>query len=69
MNPKRFLGAAVLLGVSAMPSMPVLAGVTVTTMQGTMGRPFNSGSISGFGWNAAAGGSARATGGPLVLTL
>ena len=52
---RRFLSGVVVLGLMAMPAM---AGVTVTPMQGTMGNPFNNGLISGFGWNAAAGGGA-----------
>ena len=62
MNMKRFLSGAVVLGLMAMPAM---AGVTVTPMQGTMGNPFNNGSVSGFGWNAATGGGA----GPLIGNL
>ena len=62
MNMKRFLSGTVVLGLMAMPA---IAGVTVTPMQGTMGNPFNNGSMSGFGWNAAAGGGA----GPLIGNL
>ena len=62
MNMKRFLSGTVVLGLITMPTM---AGVTVTPMQGTMGSPFNNGSVSGFGWNAAAGGGA----GPLIGNL
>ena len=64
---KRFLSGAVLLGLLAMPAMPALAGVTVTPMKGTMGSPFNNGSVIGFGWNAATGGPAA--GGHFLLTL
>ncbi len=59
---KRFLSGILVLGLLVMPTM---AGVTVTPMQGTMGNPFNNGSVSGFGWNAAAGGGA----GPLIGNL
>ena len=50
---KRLLVGTLALGLMAMPA---LAGQTVTAMQGTMGNPFNNGMVSGFGWNAAAGG-------------
>jgi len=53
------------MAMPGMPGVPAMAGVTVTPMQGTMGDPFNNGSISGFGWNAAAGGGA----GPLIGNL
>ena len=65
---RRFLSGAVVLGLMAMPgvpAVPAMAGVTVTPMQGTMGDPFNNGFMSGFGWNAAAGGGA----GPLIGNL
>ena len=65
MNMKRFLSGVVVLGLMALPGMPVMAGVTVTPMQGTMGSPSNNGVVSGFGWNAAAGGGA----GPLIGNL
>ncbi len=48
-------------------TMPAMAGVTVTPMQGTMGNPFNNELVSGFGWNAAAGGGVG--GGHSSLTL
>ena len=62
MNMKRFLTGALVLGL--MPKL-AMAGVTVTPMQGTMGNPFNTGLVSGFGWNAAGGGGA----GPLIGNL
>ncbi len=68
MKMRGFLTGAVVLGLTAMPGMPVMpvmAGVAVTPMQGTMGNPFNTGLVSGFGWNAAAGGGA----GPLIGNL
>ena len=64
MNMKRFLTGAIVLGLMTMPAM---AGVTVTPMQGTMGNPFDNGLVSGFGWNAAAGGGVG--GGHFLLTL
>ena len=59
---KRLLVGTIALGLMAMPAM---AGVTVTPMDGTMGNPFNDGQMSGFGWNAAAGGGS----GPLIGNL
>ncbi len=52
---KRFLVGAVVLGLAATPAM---AGSIWNPMQGTLGNPFNDGQVSGYGWNAAAGGGA-----------
>lgn len=61
---KRFLTGAVVLGLTAMPA---LAGgnTTVTPLQGTLGNPFNNGSMHGYGWNGVQGGGA----GPLIGNL
>ena len=63
---KRSLTGLLVLGLTAMPAM---AGTTITPMAGSLGNPFNDGSVHGWGWNGGSGGSAIGTLYDNVLTV
>jgi len=55
MRKKPSLTGLLVLGLAAMPAM---AGTTITPMQGSLGNPFDNGTVHGWVWNGVQGGGA-----------